>query len=129
MSKNSSIQTLPEATRDALIKRLRESNYGELDENLAWLKELGHANVSRSALGRFVIRLSSVEASNGVLAAQIKNLGRRPIKLKDTAADRASQISKRLEELAAEQSALTKEFVQMAAYAAGKAVPPAKKLP
>ena len=128
MSKNSSIHNLPTATRDSLIKRLRDANYGMIDKHLAWLHDQGHTDVSRSAMGRFAVRLSSVEASNGVLAAQIKSLGRRPSKLKKTPAHRAVEISKRLEELATEQSALIKEFMQMASYAAGAHVPPAKKL-
>lgn len=66
MSRAAAVDKLPAEIKTELKQRLRAAGYGELDENVEWLRERGHST-SRSALGRFALRLKTLDKAGEAL--------------------------------------------------------------
>jgi hypothetical protein len=61
---------LPTKVLIQLNQRLRTAQYGELIPTSNWLHELGHP-ISKSAVGRYAMRLRTLDARNSVPVAAI----------------------------------------------------------
>jgi Protein of unknown function (DUF3486) len=101
----SSLEKLPPALLKDFDERWRSHAYGGIDEAAEWLKQSGHPK-SRSAIGRYVVRLRRVNAEKG----QHRALMRRSGKVSAKYAARVAEITLELAKLHLLQKALLDEL-------------------
>lgn len=82
MARRSAITKLPRELQDSLDKRLRDSVYGNFDEQAAWLQSEGYA-VSRSAIHRHSTALRAADSSLGDARARTAAIKANPRRTRD----------------------------------------------